>query len=125
MERRTRQRDAIRLVLAEADRPLSPQEVLEAAQGHCPGLGLATVYRALADFVGDGALSVVELPGVPARYEVAGKHHHHHFICRRCARVFETGECTEHIRVAPPPGFVVEDHEVILRGLCGDCAAPA
>lgn len=125
MERRTRQRDAIRRVLVEADRPLGPQEVLDAAQDHVPRLGLATVYRTLNGLVDEGVLSVVELPGVPPRYEVAGKHHHHHFICRGCARVFETGACTEHIRVAPPSGFVVEEHEVILRGLCGDCAAGA
>lgn len=123
MERRTRQRDAIRHVLVEADRPLGPQEILDAAQGHVPGLGLATVYRTLAGLVSDGVLSMVELPGTPPRYELAGKHHHHHFICRACDRVFETGACTEHIRVAPPAGFVVEHHEVILRGLCGECVA--
>jgi len=39
MERSTRQRQAIREVLLELDRPLSPQEVLDAAQSKVPGAG--------------------------------------------------------------------------------------
>ena len=45
MERNTRQRSAIRDVIARAERPLLPQEVLDAAQTLVPGLGIATVYR--------------------------------------------------------------------------------
>ena len=44
MERSTRQRTAIRETLAEAGRPLSPQEILTAAHAQVPGLGIATVY---------------------------------------------------------------------------------
>ncbi|MEW6280573.1 MAG: transcriptional repressor, partial [Candidatus Eremiobacterota bacterium] len=47
MERNTRQRDAIRRALADANRPLAPQEVLEEARRYSPGLGIATVYRNL------------------------------------------------------------------------------
>jgi hypothetical protein len=45
MERNTRQRSAIRDAIAQAERPLLPQEVLDAAQRAVPGLGIATVYR--------------------------------------------------------------------------------
>jgi Fur family ferric uptake transcriptional regulator len=124
MERNTRQRAAIRQALGEAGRPLSPAEVLAAAQSRVPGLGIATVYRALAALVDEGSVTVVELPGAPDRYEVAGKHAHHHFVCRRCDRVFETDACTvERVCVTPPPGFRIETHEVVLRGVCGECAA--
>jgi hypothetical protein len=43
MERNTRQRCAIRDVIALAERPLLPQEVLDAAQQQVPGMGIATV----------------------------------------------------------------------------------
>ena len=46
MERETRQRRAIRHVIEEAGRPLSPHEVLKGAQVY-PRLGIATVYRTL------------------------------------------------------------------------------
>jgi hypothetical protein len=47
MERSTRQRSAIRSAIDAAGRPLSPQEVLDAAQAEVPGLSQATVYRNL------------------------------------------------------------------------------
>jgi len=47
MQRSTKQRTAIQQAMTQADRPLAPQEVLELAQATLPGLGIATVYRAL------------------------------------------------------------------------------
>ena len=123
MERRTRQRDAIRRVFEEAGRPLGPTEVLDAGRAHVRGLGIATVYRTIASLVEAEWLTPVELPGEPARYEVAGQGHHHHFRCRTCARVFEIHGCPGTIDLHPPAGFTIERHEVVLYGLCNTCAA--
>ena len=81
MIRKTRQRSAIRDALEAGGRPMSPDEVLAAAQKHVKGLGIATVYRNLKALVEEGWLVPVELPGEPARYELSGKDHHHHFHC--------------------------------------------
>jgi Fur family ferric uptake transcriptional regulator len=51
MERNTRQRSAIRDAIAQAQRPLLPHEVLEAARTEVPGMGIATVYRNLKALV--------------------------------------------------------------------------
>lgn len=105
MERSTRQRRAIRRVLLETRRPLSPREILELARKQVPSLGLATVYRNLRALVEEGAVVPVALPGEPLRYEAAGAGHHHHFLCRGCGRAFELPGC----RLGPtwtfPPGF--------------------
>jgi Fur family ferric uptake transcriptional regulator len=61
MERKTRQRGAIRDAIAQADRPLLPQEVLEAAQHAVPSLGIATVYRNLKVLVEEGVLAPTEI----------------------------------------------------------------
>lgn len=121
MERRTRQRDAIRQALAAADRPLSPRELLAQASAELPGLGIATVYRHLMRLHGEGSLREVALPGEPSRYELAGKGHHHHFRCRACAAVFELPDCPGDFERLAPSGFLVEDHELFLMGLCGQC----
>jgi Fur family ferric uptake transcriptional regulator len=121
MERRTRQRDAIRRVFEEAGRPLGPAEILEAGRAHVGGLGIATVYRTVAQLVETGWLTPVELPGEPPRYEVAGQAHHHHFRCRVCARVFEIHGCPGQLEEMTPPGFALERHEVVLYGLCETC----
>ena len=122
MQRRTRQRHAIRKAFEDADRPLGPREVLRSAQENAPALGIATVYRNVKAMVEDGSLRPVDLPGAPSRYELAGKGHHHHFLCRGCDRVFEVEDCPERITDLTPHGFRLESHEIILYGLCGACA---
>jgi Fur family ferric uptake transcriptional regulator len=121
MERTTRQRESIRQVFAETDRPLGPQEVLEAAQTYIPGLGIATVYRTLKALTEEGWLIPVELPGESQRYEIAGKGHHHHFRCRACDRVFETSGCVPNLQRLVPSGFQLDRHEVVLYGTCETC----
>jgi len=125
MERKTRQRDAIRRAFEAANRPLAPGEVLDVAQVQVPGLGIATVYRAIRDLQTEGWLTPVELPGEPPRYERAHLDHHHHFRCRECNRVFEVHGCMEDLARLAPSGFEVEAHEVVLYGLCERCARAA
>lgn len=122
MERNTRQRSAIRDAIATAERPLLPQEVLDAAQQASPGLGLATVYRNLKALLEEGEVCAVNLPGENPRYEIAGGHHHHHFQCRQCQRVFDVHACPGDLGRLAPPGFKVEAHEITLYGQCSDCA---
>jgi Fe2+ or Zn2+ uptake regulation protein len=61
-QRSTKQRAAIEQAMAKAGRPLAPQEVLELAQATLPGLGIATVYRALKAMAEEGFLHEVHLP---------------------------------------------------------------
>jgi Fur family ferric uptake transcriptional regulator len=122
-QRNTRQRQAIQQALDQADRPLDAREVLAAARRWLPGLGLATVYRTLKDGAEAGWLTPVELPGGATRYEPAGKEHHHHFECRQCHRVFDVAGCPGQLNQLTPDGFTLEAHEVVLYGLCDQCAS--
>ena len=122
----TRQREAIREVLEAADRPLSPQEVLEQAQGSVPRLGLATVYRNLNRLLEEGWLVPVDSVADSRRFERAGKEHHGHYHCCRCDRVFDLAGCAAQAVVATVPrGFTVESHEVVVHGRCADCVEVA
>jgi Fur family ferric uptake transcriptional regulator len=123
MERETRQRTAIRSVVESSSRPLSAPEILEAAQSHVPGLGIATVYRNLKALTEAGEVAVVSLPGVNPRYESVGAehHHHHHFMCTACEKVFDIHTCPGAILDVAPKGFKVERHELTLYGQCKDC----
>ncbi|HSF42451.1 MAG TPA: transcriptional repressor [Thermoanaerobaculia bacterium] len=122
-KRDTQQRRAIRAAIEDANRPLSPREVLDSAQRASPGLGIATVYRTLKTWVEEGGLTQVDLPGEAPRYEATGKQHHHHFHCRSCDRVYELFGCPENLRSLTPPGFALEAHEVVLYGRCAACIA--
>jgi Fur family ferric uptake transcriptional regulator len=124
MERSTRQRTAIRAVIDAAGRPLSPQEVLEAAQSDVPALSLATVYRNIKALIDAGEISAVSLPGDSPRYESAHHEHHHHFQCTNCMRVFDVHDCPGDLAGLVPAGFTVERHELTLYGRCSDCPLP-
>lgn len=121
MQRDTAQRRAIRKVFSSENRPLTPQELLEGAQSSVPQMGLATVYRTLKNLTETGAVMIVDVPGEPQRYELAGKGHHHHFSCRVCGRMFEMDGCPADLERLVPAGFVMEDHEVYIYGRCRDC----
>lgn len=121
MQRVTRQHTAIRRAFEDAGRPLRPQECLEIAGRDVPDLGIATVYRNIKRLVETGWLQVVELPGGPDRFETADRCHHHHFHCRRCDGVYEIDACPGGFTGMAPSGYRVEDHELILYGVCQSC----
>ncbi|MEM1098543.1 MAG: transcriptional repressor [Planctomycetota bacterium] len=123
MSRTTQQRTAIRTAIEASDGPLTPQEVLAAATRTVPGLGIATVYRALSAGVDEGWLQTVHLPTGPARYELAELGHHHHFRCTACDRVFDLEGCPGNLKDLLPPGFELEHHDITLHGKCADCAS--
>ena len=120
--RNTRQKEAIREAIQAADRPLSPEEILSAAQKGVASLSLATVYRNVASLQRDGWLQAVTLPGMPARYEVAGKAHHHHFHCNECGKVYEMEGCGFEFHAKLPKGFLATEHELFLSGRCAACS---
>ena len=122
MERVTRQRAAIERALRNAQRPLTPAEILAASRKAVPSLGTATVYRTLRGMVEDGSIAPVFLAGEGARYELAHLGHHHHFRCRACERVFEVDGCPGDLSALAPKGFHVEAHDVVLFGRCASCA---
>ncbi len=123
LERTTRQRRIIRAVFDNADRPLSIEEVLAAARRGRNAVSLSTVYRFVRSLVDEGTLSVFELPGQGAFYELAGKAHHHHFSCIRCGRVYELNDCVSVDKLTLPKGFHAVSHDLTVAGVCAACNA--
>lgn len=121
MARKTRQRDAIKNTLKNANRPLTPREILDSAQSEVPELGIATVYRNLKDLAQQGWLKQLELPGESRRFERADLPHHHHFQCVACRRVFEVPACPGGLLQPLPPGFNELSHVVLIYGRCPQC----
>ena len=122
MVRVTQQRDAIRGVMLKAGRPLSTQEVLELAHKEVPGLGIATVYRNLKSLQEEAWIAAVALPGEPPRWELAPESHHHHFLCNTCDKLYEIHSCPEDLECLLPKGYILEEHDILLRGQCVGCA---
>jgi Fur family ferric uptake transcriptional regulator len=120
--RKTKQHAAIERTINKAGRPLSTGEVLAVARKSVANLGIATVYRNLKLLQSEGEIIQVDLPGQPARWEKARQEHHHHFLCRGCDRLIDIQICSRDLLGLVPEGYILEDHDVLLRGLCADCA---
>jgi len=123
MIRVTQQGNVIRGILEKSGRPLSPQEIYGMARRKISGLGIATVYRNLKSLQADGLIAAVELPGQPPRWEVAPQNHHHHFLCNSCDKLYEIPACTEDLRQLLPEGYILQEHDILLRGKCAACVA--
>lgn len=94
-----------------------------------PGLGRVStqaVYDVLHALTGAGLLRRIEPPGSPARYERRVGDNHHHLVCRRCAGITDVDCATGHspcLTPSDPAGHLVDEAEVVYRGLCPGCRA--
>ena len=91
-----------------------------------PGVGRASVYRALEQLEQLGLVQRLEVARGTASYErvESDGEHHHHAICRHSGRVvpFEDSKLELAIsRAAEEVRFDLTAHDVVLRGLCDRC----
>lgn len=121
MRRKTVQRDAIKEVFLQENRPLRVEEILQVGRSTVESLNQATVYRNLKLLVEEGWLRIVYHPEAGTLYERTEKEHHHLFHCRSCDRLFDVPGCALNERKSIPRGFVAEGHEVFVFGICSSC----
>ena len=126
VQRNTWQRERVRGALAEARGFVSAQSLHAALRDENTGIGLATVYRALAGLAAQGEADSLQSPEGEALYRACvTPGHHHHLICRSCGRAVEI-EATEveqwARRTAAEHGFTQAEHVVDIFGLCTPCA---
>lgn len=89
-------------------------------------IGLATVYRVLAQFESAGLVKRHHFESGQSVFEINQGEHHDHILCLECGRIEEF--CDEDIErrqrvIAQRLGFELAEHCLILYGHCGrlDC----
>lgn len=126
MKRNTWQREAVRSALVSNDNFVSAQNLHAGLRASGSAIGLATVYRALADLAVEGeADSLQSLEGESLYRACTRGQHHHHLICRNCGLTVEIeADAVEHWAqsVAADNGFTKPNHVVDVFGLCADCS---
>ncbi len=126
MVRTTRQREAVRAVLADLEGFHSAQEVHARLRAGGESIGLATVYRAVQSLADDGVLDSLRTDSGEALYRWCSPRHHHHLVCRACGRTVEVeGPAVEQWadRIAFEHGFADVSHTLEIFGTCAGCRA--
>jgi Fur family transcriptional regulator, stress-responsive regulator len=85
------------------------------------------VYDVLQALTDAGLVRRIQPPGSVARYESRVGDNHHHVVCRSCGAI-EDVDCAVGTAPCLTPfddhGFVIDEADVIYRGLCPDCLTP-
>ena len=105
-------------------RHLSAEDVYKALLQNEEEIGLATVYRVLTQFEGAGLVCRHHFEGGQSVFELNQGGHHDHLVCIKCGKVVEFLEETIEERqraIAREHGFVLEDHALVIYGVCADC----
>lgn len=128
-QRNTWQRDRVRAALADTQGFVSAQDLHASLRDENTGIGLATVYRALATLAASGEADQLQSPEGEAIYRACSSEgHHHHLICRNCGTTVEiqANDVEQWAqRTAAAHGFTRAEHVVDIFGLCADCTAAA
>ena len=112
-------------VLETSDkRHLSAEDVYKALLQKGEEIGLATVYRVLTQFEGAGLVCRHHFEGGQSVFELNRGSHHDHLVCVKCGKVVEFFEESIEERqqaIAREKGFTLEDHSLVIYGICSDC----
>ncbi len=120
--RTTKQKQALESVFQDTERPLTVEEVTEAARVNVPSINSATVYRNLKVLVETGVLTKIVSAQAGTLYELNRLGHHHHFHCRTCGKTFDLPGCPVMHQPTLPEGFTADSHELFYYGFCADCS---
>ena len=123
-KRNTWQKDAVKHALGESKAFVSAQDLHQVLRAHGSTIGLATVYRALADLATAGDADSLQSPDGQLLYRACGTSHHHHLICRNCGLTVEIDASrveTWADEIAKEHGFGDTTHTIDLFGLCRGC----
>lgn len=127
MKRNTWQREAVREALGSNEGFVSAQSLHSTLRDTGSPIGLATVYRALADLAVHGEADSLQSPEGESLYRACTPdQHHHHLICRSCGLTVEIEADAVELwaqSVASEHGFTQANHVVDVFGLCAECSA--
>lgn len=121
----TPQRLAIAKVVRETGGHVTAEAVFGEVSRRMPGVSLPTVYATLELLEELGQVRRVPAASGAVLFD-ARTDAHDHFICRRCGAVSDLDCGTDHAAVlgaAAARGFRPDDAQVVVSGLCADCAA--
>jgi Fe2+ or Zn2+ uptake regulation protein len=126
-QRATPQRLVILRELRRRGRHATADELRHAVREDLPGTATPTVYATLELLAELGLARRVDAGAGAVLYD-ARTEPHQHMVCRRCGRVDDLDgdvETAPLLSAARAAGFAPRSVELVVSGLCRDCAAAA
>ena len=124
-QRVTPQRLMVARVLSDLDRHVTAEVVFDELGERMPGVSLPTVYATLDLLESIGLIRRVASERGAVVYDPRTDDHHH-LVCRRCGAIVDVDapiEADALLSAARSAGFAPDHAQVVVRGLCADCAA--
>lgn len=88
----TSQRTTISLIIPEAERHLTVEDIFKRVKEKNPKVDCFTIFRNLNLMQESGLVTKTDVGDGIYRYHPADRGHHHHLICRNCERVLDLEE---------------------------------
>jgi Fur family ferric uptake transcriptional regulator/Fur family peroxide stress response transcriptional regulator len=123
-QRVTSQRLVILRELRRRGQHATAEEIHRAVHRELPGVSVPTIYATLELFVELGLARRIDT-GTAALYD-AGLEPHQHAVCRRCGRVQDVAgrlNAGAFLGAARGAGFQPQGAELLIMGMCAECAA--
>jgi len=123
-QRATPQRNVILRELRRRAHHATADEIRGAVRDQLPGTSTPTVYATLELLVELGLARRIDTGAGAALYD-ARTEPHQHMVCRRCGRVDDLDlemDSGPLLHAAGATGFRAEGAELVISGLCADCA---
>jgi Fur family ferric uptake transcriptional regulator len=114
----------LKILEAHSDRHFSVEDIYKLLLEENEDIGIATIYRVLTQCEQAGLVKRLQFEEGPALFELGQDDHHDHFVCTSCGLVEEFHDSIIEKRqreIAAKAGFTVEDHSMVLYGLCAKC----
>lgn len=113
-------RRAVVQAIAGRERHFTAEEL----QDQLPGVGRATIFRALKLLVESGVLCRVLLEDGSLHYQLSHRGHHHHLLCVQCGASQDLVGCdiqSQLQQVSALHQFQVSGHWLEVYGRCQNC----
>ena len=117
---------AVWRALVEGGGHHTADELTVTATSRDPSINRASVYRSLQLFEELGLVRQTALGEAASRWELDHPDEHFHLVCRRCGDVdHHVGTLVQQVRnhLADGHGFLAQDVDLTVTGLCERCAS--
>ena len=122
MLKKTKTRELVKTILENSTKPLSAYDIFEQLKDE--NITLSSIYRTLDTFSNNGIVTKDTSNNKISKYSIIKKEHKHFLECRECHSSTPLDFCPYHKankKIKNETKFTVDEHNLIILGICENC----